>query len=203
MALVRNEFGIKGRVGNVVFCKLNGKSYMRGVPDRIDPNTPKQQEVRSRFRVAVRFYQKIKETPLKGILDLSADKICSSGYALFMKKNLKAFRANGKIGDFSQLHFSAGKRQQAYNLQGRIDEQGMVTLAWENDEVEATDRLNVVGLYSNRSFSPKLLEGLEVLRVAEKVTFPLERGKGGRIYLYCFFVSPDGKRFSNSQCIKL
>ena len=179
MALVRNEFGIKGRVGNVVFCKLNEKSYMRSVPDRIDPNTPKQQEVRSRFRVAVRFYQKIKETPLKGILDLSADKICSSGYALFMKKNLKAFRANGKIGDFSQLHFSAGKRQQAYNLQGRMDEQGMVTLDWENDE------------------------GLEVLRVAEKVTFPLECGKGVRIYLYCFFVSPDGKRFSNSQCIKL
>ena len=207
MALVRNEFGIKGRVGNVVFCKLNGKSYMRSVPDRIDPNTPKQQEVRSRFRVAVRFYQKIKETPLKGILDLSADKICSSGYALFMKKNLKAFRANGKIGDFSQLHFSAGKRQQAYNLQGRMDEQGIVTLDWENDEeaynFEATDRLNVVVLYSNRSFSPKLLEGLEVLRVAEKVTFPLERGKGVRIYLYCFFVSPDGKRFSNSQCIKL
>ena len=124
MALVRNEFGIKGaRVGNVVFCKLNGKSYMRSVPDRIDPNTPQQQEVRSRFRW-LRVLPKIKETPLKGILDLSADKICSSGYALLMKKNLKAFRANGKIGDFSQLHFSAGKRQQAYNLQGRMDEQG-------------------------------------------------------------------------------
>ena len=157
--------------------------------------------------MAVRFYKKIKETPLKGILDLSADKICSSGYALFMKKNLKAFRANGKIGDFSQLHFSAGKRQQAYNLQGRMDDQGIVTLDWENDEeaynFEATDRLNVIVLPSNRSFSPKLLEGLEVLRVAEKVTFPLERGKGVRIYLYCFFVSPDGKRFSNSQYIKL
>ena len=53
-----------------------------------------------------------------------------------------------------------------------MDEQGMVTLDWENDEeaynFEATDRLNVVVLYSNRSFSPKLLEGLEVLRVAEK-----------------------------------
>ena len=180
---------------------------MRSVPDRIDPNTPKQQEVRSRFRVAVRFYKKIKETPLKGILDLSADKICSSGYALFMKKNLKAFRANGKIGDFSQLHFSAGKRQQAYNLQGRMDDQGIVTLDWENDEeaynFEATDRLNVIVLPSNRSFSPKLLEGLEVLRVAEKATFPLERGKGMKIHLYCFFESPDGKRFSNSQYIKL
>ena len=39
MALVLNEFGIRGRVGNVVFCKLNGKSYMRSLPDRIDPNT--------------------------------------------------------------------------------------------------------------------------------------------------------------------
>ena len=108
MALVRNEFGIKGRVGNVVFCKLNGKSYMRSVPDRIDPNTPKQQEVRSRFRVAVRFYQKIKETPLKGILDLSADKICSSGYALFMKKNLKAFRAKGRSVIFRSCIFLPG-----------------------------------------------------------------------------------------------
>ena len=204
MALVHNEFGIRGRVGNVVFCKLNGKSYMRSLPDRIDPNTPKQQEVRSRFRVVVRFYKKIKETPLKGILALSADKICSSGYALFMKKNLKAFRANGKIGDFSQLHFSAGKRQQAYNLQGRMDDQGMVTLDWENDEeaynFEAADRLKVIVLPSNRSFSPKLLEGLEA---AEKATFPLERGKEVKIHLYCFFESPDGKRFSNSQYIKL
>ena len=67
MALVRNEFGIRGRVGNIVFCKLNGKSYMRSVPERIDSNTPKQQEIRSRFRVAVRFYQKIKDTLLKSI----------------------------------------------------------------------------------------------------------------------------------------
>lgn len=207
MALVRNEFGIRGRVGNIVFCKLNGKSYMRSVPERIDSNTPKQQEIRSRFRVAVRFYQKIKDTPLKSILDLSADSISSSGYALFMRKNLKVFRANGKIGDFSQLHFSVGKRQQAYNLLGRMDDQGMVTLSWENNEkiydFEATDRLKVVVLHSNRSFSPKLLEGVEVLREAGKAIFPLECDKEVKVHLYCFFESPDGKRFSNSQYIKL
>ena len=163
--------------------------------------------MRSRFRVAVRFYQRIKNTPLKWILDLSADEICNSGYALFMKKNLKAFRANGKIGDFSQLHFSIGERQRAYNLQGRMDEQGMVTLEWENDEgvydFGAADRLNVIVLYSNRSFSPKLVEGVEVSRVAGKAMFPLECGEGVTAHLYCFFVSPDGKRFSNSQYIKL
>lgn len=66
MALVLNEFGIRGRVGNVVFCKLNGKSYMRSLPDRIDPNTPKQQEVRSRFRVARAFLQEDKGDSLEG-----------------------------------------------------------------------------------------------------------------------------------------
>ena len=55
---------------------------------------------------------------------------------------------------------------------------------------EATDRLNVVVLYSNRSFSPKLLEGLEVLRVAEKITFPLERGKGGEDLFVLFLRVP-------------
>lgn len=207
MASFSNVLGIRGRVGNVVFCKLNGKSYMRSVPVKNDSNTPKQQEVRSRFRVTVRFYQKIKDTPLKRILDLSADGICSSGYVLFMKKNLKAFRANGKIGDFSQLHFAAGKRQQAYNLMGTRDDQGMVTLCWENGAGlyphEEEDRLNVVVLRSNRSFSPELLEGLEVVREAGKAIFPLTCKKGVKLHLYCFFVSPDGKRFSNSQYVKL
>ena len=68
---------------------------------------------------------------------------------------------------------------------------------------EATDGLNVIVLYSNRSFSPKLLEGVKVVRAAEKATFPLECGKGVKVHLYCFFESPDGKRFSNSQYIKL
>ena len=38
MALVRNEFGIKGRVGHVVFCTLNGTgtSYLRSVSNRMD-----------------------------------------------------------------------------------------------------------------------------------------------------------------------
>lgn len=46
----------------------------------------------------VRFYQKDKGDTLKGILDLSADKICSSGYATFYEENLKAFQ--GKREDW-------------------------------------------------------------------------------------------------------
>ena len=66
--------------------------------------------------------------------------------------------------------------------------------------IDGQQRLTAIYGFMTNAYK---LEGLEVLRAAEKATFPLERGKGVRIYLYCFFVSPDGKRFSNSQYIKL
>lgn len=208
MASFDNELGWRGRLGKVVFCKLNGVSYIRRLPEVVNnPNTPKQQAVRSRFRVAVRFFQKLKNTPLKGILDISAEGICSSGYTFFMKTNLKAFRADGRIGDFSQLHFAGGKRQQGYNLTGTMDERGMVTLNWENsvkaDTSGRKDRLMVVALYSDRAFSPMLLEDMNVQREAREAIFQMARSKKGKIHLYCFFVSPGGKKFSDSQHIQL
>lgn len=207
MASFDNAFGLRGRLGNVVFCELNGVPYARRAPEVVNnPNTPKQQAVRSRLRVAVRFFQKLKDTPLKGILDISAEGICSSGYTLFMKKNLKAFQADGRIGDFSQLHFAAGKRQQGYNLTGRMDK-GMVTLNWENsmkaDSAERKDRLMVVALYSDRAFSPMLLENVDAQREAREATFRMVRLNGVKIHLYCFFVSPGGELFSDSQHIQL
>lgn len=208
MASFDNAFGLRGRLGNVVFCELNGVPYARRAPEVVNnPNTPKQQAVRSRLRVAVRFFQKLKDTPLKDILDVSAKGICSSGYTLFMKKNLKAFQANGQVGDFSQLHFAAGKRQQGYNLTGSIDERGMVTLNWENgvrvDSAEKKDRLMVVALYSDRAFTPILLENVEALREEREAIFRLVRLKGVKVHCYCFFVSPDGEKFSDSQYIQL
>lgn len=208
MASFDNAFGLRGRLGNVVFCELNGVPYARRAPEVVNnPNTPKQQAVRSRLRVAVRFFQKLKDTPLKGILDISAEGICSSGYTLFMKKNLKAFQANGQVGDFSQLHFAVGKRQQGYNLTGKIDERGMVTLNWENDvktdSAEKKDRLMVVALYSDRAFSPMLLERVHAQREDREAIFQIVRLSGAKIHLYCFFVSPDGEQFSDSQYIQL
>lgn len=208
MASCDNELGWRGRLGKVVFCELNGVPYIRRLPEVVNnPNTPKQQAVRSRFRVAVRFFQKLKDTPLKEILDISAKGICSSGYTFFMKKNLKAFQADGRIGDFSQLHFAGGKRQQGFNLTGTMDERGMVTLNWENsvkaDASGKKDRLMVVAIYSDRAFSPILLEDVSAPREAREASFRMARSKKGKIHLYCFFVSPDGKKFSDSQHIQL
>ena len=39
---------------------------------------------------------------------------------------MKVFCADGRIGDFSQLQFSAGKRQRVFHLRGQIDLEGRV-----------------------------------------------------------------------------
>ena len=64
---------------------------------------------------------------------------------------MKVFCADGRIGDFSQLQFSAGKRQRAFHLRGQIDLEGRVLLQWEKvggrGFVEDNDRLMVVVLH--------------------------------------------------------
>ena len=208
MAEVSSLFKIRGKVGNTVFCTMNGKTFARALAvNRNDPNTPKQQAVRSRFRVAVRFYQKLKETSLRDVLDVSAKGTRMNGFSLFMKMNLEAFKANGKIGDFSLLQFSAGKRRGVYELEAEVDAEDRVTLRWEADTWDgfgdADDGLTVVLLYGNRSFSPVVMEGIGAKRLDEKVTFPLTRRKGTRVHIYCFFGTPDRKAFSNTQYLKI
>ena len=52
-------------------------------------------------------YQKLKETSLRRILKVSAQGNSFNGYTFYLEKNMKVFCADGRIGDFSQLQFSA------------------------------------------------------------------------------------------------
>lgn len=207
MAIVRNYLGIRGRIGGFVLYRLGDKTFLRKWVRRNKSSTEEQQAVRARFRAAVRFYQKVQDTPLKRMLDISAQGICVSGYAFHMKVNLKAFRPDGKIGDFSQLQFTAGKREQGYNWKGWIDKQGEVALEWENS-VKGNlkgrrDRLMVAVLHEGRSFSPVLADGVNARRKDGKATFRVWRVKREKVHAYCFFMSPDEKQLSVSQYVCL
>lgn len=185
MASTDNIFRLKGRVGNVVFCERYGKTYVRSVPMEVrNLRTSQQLTWRSKFRVAVRFYQHVRKTAIREILNVSAEGIASNGYALCMKLNLKVFREDGKIGDFSQIHFSAGKRSCVYHLTGEVDGENRVVLRWTNDRntelVEVNDRLMVVVIYGNREFVPILLDGLDVKRKDRFAVFRIARSAGVR-----------------------
>ena len=64
MAIV--DENIRGRIGNSVFYRVGPATRVRSVTSSYtDANTTRQQESRSRLRVAVRFYQRLVEVELQ------------------------------------------------------------------------------------------------------------------------------------------
>ena len=207
MASLVNDFGLSGKFGNVIIYRRGNKSYVRRVLQVRNPNTEKQQMVRARFLVAIKFYQKLKETSLKRILTVSAQGNSANGYTFYLEKNVKAFCADGHVGDFSQLQFSAGKRQRVFHLSGTIDLEGRVLLEWKKEGglgfTEDDDRLVVVVLNEGRIFCPKVLEDTGAVRKDGVAGFTIDGWEGESLHLYCFFVSPDEKQLSESQYVCL
>ena len=207
MASFKNDFGLSGKLGDVIIYQIGNKSYARRTFRANNPKTIKQQEVRARFLVAIRFYQKLKETSLRRILKVSAQGNSFNGYTFYLEKNMKVFCADGRIGDFSQLQFSAGKRQRVFHLRGQIDLEGRVLLQWEKvggrGVVEDDDRLMVVVLHEGRAFCPRVLENTGGVRKDGMASFRIDGWKGETLHLYCLFISPDEKQLSMSQYVRL
>lgn len=166
----------------MIIYQIGNKSYARRTFRANNPKTMKQQEVRARFLVAIRFYQKLKETSLRRILKVSAQGNSFNGYTFYLEKNMKVFCADGRIGDFSQLQFSAGKRQRVFHLRGGIGPEGRVLLQWEKvggrGFVEDDDRLMVVVLHEGRAFCPRVLENIGGVRKDGVASFTIDGWKG-------------------------
>lgn len=204
MAEVSSIFKIRGRIGNTIFSERNGKYYARAVAESVrNPNTEKQQAVRNRFRVAVRFYQRLKETPLEEVWQRSGKNVKLTGFALFMKENLRMFDHFGKIVDYDGLRLATGNRDGEYNLSASVDAGDRVTLRWSGSVDSAylnqDDRLMVVLLHDDRAFSPEVIEEVQATRGEGTATFALYRRKDVPVHVYCFFVSPSFSAFSDSQ----
>lgn len=134
MAIV--DENIRGRIGNSVFYRVGPATRVRSVTSSYtDANTTRQQESRSRLRVAVRFYQRLVEVELQKPWFLVAQGSGKSGYNLFMKLNMMVFKPNGRIGDFARLQLTIGRLQKANHLVACVGEQDMVSLTWERGRV--------------------------------------------------------------------
>ena len=200
--------GLRGRIGNTIFYKHGNQDCIRAAPlEYHDANTPEQQRNRTRLTIALRFYQQLAETPLKPIWKIEGHRLKTNGFALFMKTNISMFTHEGKISDFSRLQLGIGKQQHVNNMTASVDEQDNVTLQCDDNSgcpsALATDRLMVVVLFSNRSFTPVILDNVQALREDGYASFHLERKKRINAHIYCFFASQDGKHFSNDKYFKL
>lgn len=198
---------LQGRVDNTVFYRVGDVTRVRSTAsDYRDPRTVKQLQCRSRLRVATRFYQHLIATSLQRVWRVMTRGMSSSGFNLFMKLNVHVFGVDGRILDFSRLQLTVGILQGVNHLFKTVDEDDRVTLTWENSAGESSargdDRLMVVVLYGNRSFSPVFVQGLEATRKDGGATFRLERKQGTAAHLYCFFGEKEGRAYSGSQYLR-
>ena len=206
MAII--DENIRGKVGNSVFYRVGSITRVRSAAaNYLDANTIKQQENRSRLRVAIRFYQRLVEIGLQEAWYLATQGTGKNGYNFFLKLNMMVFKPNGKIGDFARLQLTIGMLQKVNHLMARVDGEDTVSLSWEKAEnlpsAGAGDELVVVVLYADRSFSPEFVKTSGETRGDGKATFRLQRKRGTAAHLYCFFREKDGKAYSPSQHVRI
>ena len=202
MAII--DENIRGKVGNSVFYRVGSITRVRSAAaNYLDANTIKQQENRSRLRVAIRFYQRLVEIGLQEAWYLATQGTGKNGYNFFLKLNMMVFKPNGKIGDFARLQLTVGMLQKVNHLMACVDEEDAVVLSWEKAEnlpsVGMEDELVVVVLYADRSFSPEFVKTNGETRGDGKATFRLPGRRGTAVHLYCFFRKKNGEAYSPSQ----
>lgn len=206
MAKTKQE--IRGKVGNMIFYKVGNETRVRSAAkDFQDADSEGQQPGRSRLRVATLFYQRLTKVISRKIWKLAAARTSQNGFNLFMKINMMVFSPCGKVEDFSRLRLTVGGLQQVNHLGVTEDNEGRVTLTWEPGgdlpSARMDDRLWVIVLLSDRSFSPFVVEGIDARRKDGGTTLVLERSRGVVAHLYCFFSGEEERTYSSSQYVWL
>ena len=196
---------VSGKVGNVVYYQLRGKSYVRSVPVRSkDSWTPAQQLHRLRISKVGELWKQLKSTQVIPIWNLGSAEM--NGYALFMKVNLSAFGTDGLLNDQRELQLSTGKLRLPLELVVSRVAAGSSTIAvsWKNDAnlkgLRLQDKLMMVS-YANGVYSVLSPTGLERSTQSGSFTLPVKPADATHVYL--FFASRDKLEYTESACFEV
>ncbi len=201
--MAKTEQVMQGRVGNVVFYRVKGRTYIRSVPLKYrDANTAMQRSHRLRLMVATRFYQRLQRTFLIDVWRLAAGELAMNGFNLFMKMNLQVFNTR-TLFEPPRLKMSFGVLPRLNHPEAEVREGNRIQLTWNywesGEGAHVGDRLCVVALFEGRMYSPVVLQGFTARRQDYATVLDLGAAWRRRAHLYCFFASPDGGAYSPSD----
>ena len=175
---------------------------MRGTSLKFNfPDTPAQQAARKRLQAAMRFYQRLKQTPLLEAWRVAAAETTANRYTLFMKANIDVFNEQ-TLSDPAALQMTLGALPRMNRLEAvRLDDGGAL-LTWENslgeEHAGMDDRLCVAALFAGRLYTPQLLETDGARRRDRRARISLGGSEGREAHLYAFFAAQDGSAYSPS-----
>lgn len=209
MADIDSDFvrALSGKVGGVSIVERYGKKFARLLPVIYhDAQSEEQLYQRGKLQAVIALYQRVKDSPLPLVWRTAAIGLPRSGYNLFVKRNIHAFRGDGFVSDYSQLHFSEGTLQQVENLNLTSASDNNFTLCWtcnpETASSSHTDRLILILVEEDTTFFPRVIE-TPACRADESFTFRLPDGVSLPSHLYCFFSNKDFHQFSNDKYFQL
>jgi hypothetical protein len=207
MAKMKRNIGelVSGKIGNVVFYQMNGKSYVRSAPTRKRESwTEEQQLYRQRISKVGGLWRSLKSDQFSKIWNLAAEMM--NGYAWFVKANMPALAMDGTLIDARLLKVSDGKLPVPQNLQAErmAGDANTIVVSWQNDpHVRATrlkDELMVVS-YTDGLFSPVTATG--ILRSALQGSFTLPVKPVNATHVFLFMASADRESYSESVCVEM
>lgn len=206
MARITNDpmGAISGMIGPTVFYTVKGKQYIRAaIREREkDSWSPGQVTYRQKVSKAAAFWGKLAANPARESWKLAADGM--SGYNLFLKTNLPAFKGDGSQMDLAWLHLSAGKLPLPHQLIAVAGEGDPTkwNVSWQDDSgnalAQSDDELMVIFAQDGKFTNP-LSTGVKRKQKKAVVQAPQGTIQG----MYLFFASADGKLYSVDQFVRV
>lgn len=205
MAKMKRNIGdlVSGKIGNVVFFQLRGKSYVKAAPVRKkDSWTPDQLLYRQRISKVSELWRSLRSEAISKIWNTAAEQM--NGYAWFLKLNMPALEMDGTLIDAKLIKVSDGKLPLPQQLmaQRNSSDASLIEVSWQNDPhvkgIRLQDELMAIS-YANGQFSVVTATGLKRSALGGSFSLPLQPTDASHLYL--FMASGDRNEYSESMCI--
>lgn len=203
--ICNNDFlkNCKGQLGDeLIVTSYNGKTYLRRKPKSIRMTTA-MMEQGERISSVAALWQAMKTAGLDQAWQQAAKGSRWTAYNVMVKNCLCAFNGKGVISDFEKLKLTIGTLQLTDHLSAK-NEDNRIEIGWDGNS----------GVYPGSKSSDIFV--IACLKRADNFTLRIPdidifRRKDGHAflrpeilpedfpYLYCYFRSEDGRKFSESK----
>ncbi|MGE5394914.1 MAG: hypothetical protein ACM3P1_09220 [Candidatus Saccharibacteria bacterium] len=207
MARIKTNIGdqVSGKMRNMVFYQMNGKSYVRSAPITNEDTWNEEQRMRRKRIVKVsELWRALKTEQFSLIWNTAAQQM--NGYAWYVKANMPALEMDGTVIDARLLKLSDGKLAIDPMLSANVIEEAPATIKvnWQNDPHIKGERLKdelMVISYDGEKFSAITSTGLKRKDLQGTIALPVKPANAG--YIYLFFAAEDRRSFSESRGFKV
>jgi hypothetical protein len=208
MGRVNSDLGgaISGMVGPVVFYNRKGKTYVRAaIKERAKESwSSNQVGVRNKVKRVAAIWRQLDKNPLRGIWKLATDQM--SGYNLFLKTNLSAFKDAGAQVDMEWLHLSFGDLPFPHQLAATRadDDTSKWNVSWKDDSghmLSLPDDELMVVFAQDGKFSHPMATG--AYRSQEMAMVQVPEGTRNLKGIYFYFASPKRELYSVDQFVEV